>query len=241
MTNEKTSLSEIQQKLKVPKGKFNSFGKYKYRTCEDIFEAVKPLLGDMTLTVTDEPVVVGDRYYIKATATLSQAGNSWIAIGYAREPDDKKGMDVSQVTGTASSYSRKIALSGLLCIDDTKDADDDGTGNKQPNPDAEVDRMLAAFQKFGIDPKDEKFYEWLPTYLKLPDHGEWVDVARALKGKKLGEIVKEYKDRFKKSLADNANTVSDNSGSVTVDLGPKQTKKTEPVGEFDEFIQEGWE
>jgi hypothetical protein len=118
-------LTEVQRNLKANKSKFNSFGKYRYRSCEDILEAVKPLLEGMTLVISDEIVLVGDRYYIKATATLKdvETGEIESSTAYAREALDKKGMDESQITGTASSYARKYALNGLLCIDDTKDAD----------------------------------------------------------------------------------------------------------------------
>jgi hypothetical protein len=118
-------LTEVQRNLKANKSKFNSFGKYRYRSCEDILEAVKPLLEGMTLVISDEVVLVGDRYYIKATATIKdvETGETESSTAYAREALDKKGMDESQITGTASSYARKYALNGLLCIDDTKDAD----------------------------------------------------------------------------------------------------------------------
>lgn len=124
-----TKVSElvyIQSKLKAPKNQRNNFGGYNYRSCEDIMEAVKPLLKDVncTLTVSDEIVQVGDRIYVKATATLhTPSGDKFENTGYAREPQSKKGMDDSQVTGAASSYARKYALNGLFCIDDTKDAD----------------------------------------------------------------------------------------------------------------------
>jgi hypothetical protein len=119
------TLNEIQQKLKAPKGQTNSFGKYKYRSCEDILEAVKPLLGTATLTLSDEIVQVGDRYYVKATATLVDKDGAICTTAYAREPQDKKGNDEAQITGACSSYARKYALNGLFCIDDTKDADTD--------------------------------------------------------------------------------------------------------------------
>lgn len=142
-------LNEIQQKLKVPKGQYNAFSKFYYRNAEDILEAVKPLLGIGTLTITDEVVQVGERYYVKATATLAVGtpvitsgpngigeidGTSRVsACGWAREALEKKGMDEAQITGSASSYARKYALNGLFCIDDTKDADhDDGNGPVAP-------------------------------------------------------------------------------------------------------------
>lgn len=121
------ALKKIQQELKAPKGQYNNFGKYKYRSCEDILEAVKPLLAknNAELTLSDEIVQVGNRIYVKAVATLNDGTNEKSVAAYARESEAKKGMDESQVTGTASSYARKYALNGLFLIDDTKDADTD--------------------------------------------------------------------------------------------------------------------
>lgn len=121
------ALGEVQFKLKAPKGQVNSFGHYNYRSCEDILEAVKPLLHEagLTLTLSDDVVAVGNRVYVKATATVSDGAESISNTAFAREAESKKGMDDSQVTGTASSYARKYALNGLFCIDDTKDADTD--------------------------------------------------------------------------------------------------------------------
>jgi hypothetical protein len=119
-------LAVIQSRLKAPKGQYNSFGKYNYRSCEDIVEAVKPLLAEQgcALMMSDELVFVGDRYYIKATVTIQNAaGEQAQCTALAREEEEKKGMDASQITGTASSYARKYALNGLFLIDDTKDAD----------------------------------------------------------------------------------------------------------------------
>lgn len=115
----------VQSELKAPKGQYNSFGKYNYRSCEDILEGVKPLLNKygLYLKISDAVEMIGDRYYIKATATLSDADNCISTSAYARESLDKKGMDSSQVTGATSSYARKYALNGLFAIDDTKDAD----------------------------------------------------------------------------------------------------------------------
>lgn len=122
-------LSKVQSELKAPKGQYNSFGKYKYRSCEDILEAVKPLNAKhgVVLTVGDEVVEISNRFYVKATATLVdiESGEKIINTALAREDDAKKGMDGSQITGTASSYARKYCLNGLFCIDDTKDADTD--------------------------------------------------------------------------------------------------------------------
>ena len=125
-------LRAVQQKLKAPKNQYNSFGKYRYRSCEDILEGVKPLLEEVgaTIVLTDIIEQIGDRFYIKATATFMDGLDIICNTAYARESDDKKGMDASQITGTASSYARKYALNGLLLIDDTKDADTDENHNE---------------------------------------------------------------------------------------------------------------
>lgn len=126
-------LIRIQNELKAPKGQYNSFGKYSYRSCEDILEAVKPLLSsyDCILTLSDEITLVGERYYVKATAVLMNGtGERAEVSAYAREEADKKGMDGSQITGAASSYARKYALNGLFCIDDNKDSDTTNTEAK---------------------------------------------------------------------------------------------------------------
>ena len=128
-------LSKVQSELKAPKGQYNSFGKYKYRSCEDILEAVKPLNAKhgVVLTIGDEVVEISNRFYVKATATFVdiESGEKIINTALAREDDSKKGMDGSQITGTASSYARKYCLNGLFCIDDTKDADTDEYRHQQ--------------------------------------------------------------------------------------------------------------
>lgn len=120
-------LAIIQQELIAPKNQYNSFGKYNYRSCEDILEGLKPCLKKVNaaVTVSDEIVCIGERYYIRAIATLHDAetASSISNTAYAREEESKKGMDASQVTGATSSYARKYALNGLFCIDDVKDAD----------------------------------------------------------------------------------------------------------------------
>lgn len=130
-------LVEIQQKLKAPKGQFNAFGKYKYRSAEDILEAVKPLLSErgIFLTLSDEIVNLGQRYYIKSTARLSETLNDFIEVtAYAREEETKKGMDGSQITGASSSYARKYALNGLFAIDDNKDSDSTNKHDSKEDP-----------------------------------------------------------------------------------------------------------
>ncbi len=117
------ALAKVQRSLIAPKGQFNAFGKYKYRSCEDILEAVKPLLGGAVITLYDDITQVSDRIYVKSTARFTANGESIEVTAFARETATKKGMDESQITGSASSYARKYALNGLLLIDDSKDAD----------------------------------------------------------------------------------------------------------------------
>ena len=134
-------LIEVQKELKAPKNQRNTFGNYNYRSCEDILEALKPVLSEhgATVFISDKPVVKENLFsYIEATATFvdTESGDSVSVTAYAREAETKKGMDVSQITGSASSYARKYALNGLFLIDDTRDADSDEhhnqtTGSKQ--------------------------------------------------------------------------------------------------------------
>lgn len=135
------TLSHIQVELKAPKNLYNSFGRYKYRNAESILEAAKPLCAKhgCTLTVSDEVILIGSRYYIKATATVQDKdGNAASATALAREDETKKGMDGAQITGTASSYARKYALNGLFCIDDTKDPDTNEYHNQTTEDTQEV-------------------------------------------------------------------------------------------------------
>lgn len=128
-------LLKIQTELKAPKTQFNKFGGYQYRSCEDIVEALKPLQEKYkcVILLNDELVIIGDRYYIKATATIiNEKGDKLSVSALAREPESKKGMDESQITGSSSSYARKYALNGLFAIDDTKDAD--ATNNHEVAP-----------------------------------------------------------------------------------------------------------
>jgi len=142
-------LQNIQSKLKAPKDQFNSFGKYKYRSAESILEAIKPLLKEekCTLTITDDIIAVGTRIYVKATATIkNEKGDSETTTAFARETENKSGMDPAQVTGTASSYARKYALNGLFCIDDTKDPDALNTSKEYTQPAQQADPLAAAFE-----------------------------------------------------------------------------------------------
>lgn len=142
-------LSAIQQELKAPKGQYNSFGKYKYRSCEDILEAVKPLCAkaQTTLVLQDEIVEIGGRFYVRASASLCSAEGTVSTTAYAREPEKKTGMDESQITGTASSYARKYALNGLFCIDDTKDADTDAYKQQQSAGEAPSKKEMQEFNQ----------------------------------------------------------------------------------------------
>ena len=128
-------LIEVQTKLKAPKSQYNSFGKYSYRNCEDILEALKPILKEVgaTIIISDEVVSVNERYYVKATVKFidTETGEVVEASANAREEDNKKGMDSSQLTGSTSSYARKYALNGLFAIDDTKDSDFTNTHDKE--------------------------------------------------------------------------------------------------------------
>lgn len=165
-------LMNIQVELKAPKSQYNEFGKYYYRSCEDILEALKPLLKKykVSLILSDEVVQIGDRYYIQSTATLIDAENEVNpltgqgiikAIAYAREDEQKKGMDASQLTGSTSSYARKYALNGLFAIDDTKDSDatnkhdkeqpDKFKGNQGQLTDAQIKRLYAIAHSVNID------------------------------------------------------------------------------------------
>jgi hypothetical protein len=156
----------IQKELKSPKNQHNAFGKYQYRSCEDILEAVKPLL-DATqciLTLSDTIEQVGERYYIKAVATLTNPeGIAIETSAYAREAGIKKGMDDSQITGSTSSYARKYALNGLFCIDDTKDADtQDNTPEQKTNYKAKLMKILQ--EAISEKPSKKEIQDFLATH-----------------------------------------------------------------------------
>ena len=157
-------LMTVQTKLRAPKGQYNSFGKYSYRSCEDILEALKPLLAEVgaIVNVSDEIKLIGDRFYVEATASFidTETGERMIAKASAREAETKKGMDDSQVTGSVSSYARKYALNGLFAIDDNKDADSTNTHGKDIKPnmtpvgglsEAQIKRLLAIGNKSGFN------------------------------------------------------------------------------------------
>ena len=156
-------LIAIQSELKAPKSQYNNFGKYASRNCEDILEALKPLLKEhkSTVYISDEIVTVLERFYVKATVTFIdvETGESITNTAYAREEESKKGMDGSQVTGASSSYARKYALNGMFAIDDTKDSDFTNTTIKGDNPglsEAQIKRLLAIASRVNISADDVK-------------------------------------------------------------------------------------
>lgn len=171
-------LMKIQSELKAPKSQRNSFGNYNYRSCEDILEAVKPLLAEqgLTLIISDEVVNVGNHNYVKATATISDGSDIIEVSAYAREAETKKGQDDSQITGSTSSYARKYALNGLFAIDDTKDADSqDNTPKTAKKPTQAKQDPLAvaknnlqkALKSFGHD-NEVKMKVAIEKVLKKP-------------------------------------------------------------------------
>ena len=168
-------LLKVQAELKAPKGQYNSFGKYKYRSCEDILEAVKPHLEKqkLVLTLTDEVLEISGRFYVKSTATILDAesdnviSNSICSEAYAREDETKKGMDGSQITGGASSYARKYALNGLFLIDDTKDADATNKGQEEASesPTATCSDCGKAIHGYKGKGRDGKAHTWSAEFI----------------------------------------------------------------------------
>lgn len=186
----------IQSELIAPKGQYNSFGKYNYRSCEDILEGVKPLLAKhgLVLTIQDSIDLIGDRFYVKATATITDGKEQLSTSAYARESLDKKGMDASQVTGATSSYARKYALNGLLAIDDAKDADTMDNSKKPVQQTQETvynwQTLKARATQGGISEEElvhyvtKTFKVNKPSELKQEHYQQafnWVNVKRAPK------------------------------------------------------------
>ena len=179
-------LSAIQSELKAPKSQYNSFGKYNYRNCEDILEAVKPLCAKYKAVsvMGDEVIQIGERYYIKSTARLIDLESDGVVenTAYAREEAEKKGMDGSQVTGASSSYARKYALNGLFAIDDTKDSDT--TNNEQKAPrEATKAQAVAKVEEFKRLTKSELISVW-----KVPNVEKAVEYLEKTVGKSLSEF-----------------------------------------------------
>jgi len=156
-------LYQIQGELKAPKNQRNNFGGYNYRSCEDILEAVKPLLGkhELALTISDEIIEVGGRVYVKATASITDGEHTINNSAYAREAESKKEMDDSQITGATSSYARKYALNGLLCIDDTKDADATNTHGKEEKTPAQKAQETKQANKVAFETRFAKMWEYM--------------------------------------------------------------------------------
>jgi hypothetical protein len=152
-------LEKIQKTLKAPKNQMNKFGGYKYRSCEDILEAVKPYLDGAVVIISDTIREVGGRIYVEAEATISDGNNQISVTAFAREPADRKGMDESQITGSASSYARKYALNGLFLIDDTKDADHDHQPRKETLKPLDVGVVIDAMNKAKDKATLTKYYD----------------------------------------------------------------------------------
>lgn len=184
------NLVNIQSELKAPKSNFNSFGKYRYRSAEDILTAVKPILAKYgcQMTITDEVVFIGNRFYIKATVTImDDEGNTETVSAFAREDESKKGMDGSQITGTASSYARKYALNGMFLIDDTKDADTDEYHKQTEMADSKPTKLTKAYLKeHGNDRIDgDMIYRLKQACINA---GESMSLEKALKACKRDSI-----------------------------------------------------
>lgn len=171
-------LMNIQNELKAPKGQRNSFGNYNYRSCENILEAVKPLLAkhQAALTISDSIELIGARFYVKATAKLVDVvdGTMIENTAYARESESKKGMDESQLTGATSSYARKYCLNGLFAIDDTKDADTNEYHEQQKKQEAKPAKPI---EKTAAQSKDFVRYEGTPDCEVLDNNGKWRKVV----------------------------------------------------------------
>ena len=173
----------IQSELKAPKGQTNKFGGYKYRSCEDILEALKPHLKEqcLFLSITDELVAQGNRYYIKASAIITDGIDRWSVDGWAREEEVKKGMDSSQITGASSSYARKYALNGLFGIDDTKDSDATNDGDIPQMP---IVNLQTAIYDIGLAKSLDGLKTIWAKYPQFQKQQEFIDA----KDKKKGEL-----------------------------------------------------
>ncbi len=191
-------LIKIQQELKAPKNQYNSFGGYDYRSCEDILEAVKPLLAreKLLLTINDKIVKIGERYYVRATASLRDEEKNCIkSIAYAREEETKKGMDGSQITGASSSYARKYALNGLFLIDDSKDSD---TTNRGEEKQEKSDVKLKASSSNPISAKQRGYIYSLykeKNGEEMPE--EQKEKIRKLSAKQASELIEKWKEKTK--------------------------------------------
>lgn len=183
----------IQSKLKAPKNQYNDFNKFYYRSAEDILEALKHLLKEVgcTLTISDEIVVVAERVYVKAIATLSDGKDSISTTAFAREEESKKGMDAAQITGAASSYARKYALNGLFCIDDTKDPDSTNKGEQETRSSAAPKTISKPVAKPTAKPATKP--EAKPNDLEQAKKA--LDLCKD--NKSIDEVVKTFKNLWK--------------------------------------------
>lgn len=207
-------LAKIQKELKANKDLYNKFGGYSYRSAESILEAVKPLLDGAILMLTDEIVMIGERYYVKASAFFEDGDFVRVTTAYAREPETKKGMDDSQITGTASSYARKYALNGLFCIDDAKDADTDEyhkqTSNDQPAKKTEIkvssldDIVKGINESMTLENSRAYYAKAISLFGKeTPEYKTWVkvwatkkDELEAQSNQKILDDAAEFLDNF---------------------------------------------
>lgn len=193
-SNLTAKLMMIQSELKAPKGQYNAFGKYNYRNCEDILNALKPHLMKYKCVVllTDELAIIGSRFYVRATAQLvdTESNNTISVNAYAREEETKKGMDGSQITGSASSYARKYALNGLFAIDDTKDSDYTNQFGKEPQP---------TQPQYQAPPKQE------PPQLPIQQVKFEINQVARKKGVKSSEILSEVQQKVKYQINEAVN------------------------------------
>lgn len=177
--NIQKKLSEVQKNMSVPKEHKNNFGNYKYRNCEDILEALKPFLNDCTVTLSDDIVLVQDRIYVKSTATFADNDSSISVSSYAREDKEKKGMDLSQLTGSCSSYARKYALSGLFLIDNNQDVDSmDNTKSNVVKNNHSKEKLEAALLKIKESKTlDELKENYTAAYKDFKDHAAMAEIT----------------------------------------------------------------
>ena len=221
-------LARIQKELKAPKNLYTTFGNYNYRNAEGILESVKPLLNGLVLLINDEPVMIGNRFYIKATVTLTDGEESVVAVAYAREDETKKGMDGCQITGACSSYARKYALNALLMIDDSKDSDDDSLSPKNPaNSDKNIE--LQPVQNDFTPPKSAS--ATVETGNKVPEvKNEAEDLLK--------QTMKQIRETMGTSVAENNKWFKERVDAIVkLGLAPKKSLKEYTVEEAAKLIE----
>lgn len=216
-------LLQVQTELKAPKDQWNDFSKFSYRSCEDILEAAKPLLSGQGILVTlsDELVQLGDRFYVKATATAILGADAYAVTAYAREQETKKGMDGSQITGSASSYARKYALNGLFLIDDNKEHDGDTTGKKKK---AETKKPVKD------DPAKQPVPDELLTFVAIPDE------YMAKTGEKNGKPWEKHGFRFGKDWYSTFSNTQAKTLNESIEYGYKVQVSYKMQGNFKTII-----